>query len=74
MHRSRAYLASLLSLALALACATPALGVTVEDVRKHDQAAEAARKKAAEQDRLADELTEETATPRRRRRRAPVRG
>jgi non-ribosomal peptide synthetase component E (peptide arylation enzyme) len=36
MHRSSAYLACLLSLVIALACATPALGVTSSDVRKHD--------------------------------------
>lgn len=61
MHRGRAYLASLLSLVLVLACATPALGVSAEDVRKHSEAAEAARKQAAEQKILAEKLKKETA-------------
>lgn len=61
MHRSRAYLASLLSLVLVLACAAPALGVSADDALKHSRAAEAARKKAAEQKVLAERLTKETA-------------
>lgn len=61
MYRGRAYLAPLLTLVLVLACATPALGVSASDVRKHDAAAAAARKKAAEQDKLAAKLKTETA-------------
>jgi murein DD-endopeptidase MepM/ murein hydrolase activator NlpD len=60
MHRTRAYISSLLALVLVLACATPAYGVSVDDARKHAQAAEAARKKAAQQKVLADKLKKET--------------
>ena len=60
MHRGRAYLASLLSLLLVLACVTPALAVSADDARRHAQAAETARKKAAEQKALADKLKKET--------------
>jgi len=60
VHRSRAYLASLLTLVLVLSCAAPALGVSAEDARKHAQAAEAARRKAAEQRALAAKLKKET--------------
>jgi murein DD-endopeptidase MepM/ murein hydrolase activator NlpD len=61
MHRSRAYIASLLSLVLVLACAAPAFALTSADAQKHSQAAEAARKKAAQQQALADKLLKETA-------------
>lgn len=61
MHRGRAYLSSLLVLVLALACAAPALGVSADDAIKHSHAAEAARRKAAEQKALAQKLTKETA-------------
>ncbi len=61
MHRSRAYIASLLSLVLVLACAAPAFALTSADAQKHARAAETARKKAAEQQALADKLLKETA-------------
>jgi murein DD-endopeptidase MepM/ murein hydrolase activator NlpD len=61
MHRSRAYIAPLLSLVLVLACAAPAFALTSADAQKHSQAAEAARKKAAQQQALADKLLKETA-------------
>jgi murein DD-endopeptidase MepM/ murein hydrolase activator NlpD len=61
MHRSRAHIASLLSLVLVFACAAPAFALTSADAQKHSQAAEAARKKAAQQQALADKLLKETA-------------
>ncbi len=61
MHRSRAYLATLLCLTLAFSCVAPALGVTAADASKHRQAASGARQKAAEQKKLATQLQRETA-------------
>jgi murein DD-endopeptidase MepM/ murein hydrolase activator NlpD len=61
VHRSRAYLVTLLSLALTLACAASASGVTSADLAKHQQAAQSARAKAAQQTALANKLASETA-------------
>ena len=61
MHRSRAYLATLLALVLAFACAAPAFGVTSADLAKHQKAADTARAKAAQQAALAKKLSKETA-------------
>ncbi len=60
MHRSRAYIVTLLSLTLALSCAAPAHAVTSADARAHADKAAAARKKAAEAQKLADKLLKET--------------
>ncbi|NTU72350.1 MAG: peptidoglycan DD-metalloendopeptidase family protein [Coriobacteriia bacterium] len=60
MHRSHAYLPTLLALVLALACAQPAFALSAADARAHQRAADAARAKAAQQQKLADELLAET--------------
>ena len=60
MHRSRAYLAILLALALAFATAAPALAVTSGQVDSHRAKAAAARKKADEAAALAKKLEVET--------------
>ena len=61
MHRSRAYLATLLCFLIVLCCAAPALGVTASDLSKHQQAASSARQKAEEQKKLAEQLQAQTA-------------
>lgn len=61
MHRSRAYLAAILSLALVLGSVTPALGATRDELNAHQRAAAEARRKAAEAEALADKLKKETA-------------
>ena len=60
MHRSRAYLAAILVLTLALGTAVPAHAVSSADVRAHSDAAAAARRKAAEAAALAAKLKSET--------------
>ena len=60
-RRSRAYLTLLLAVALVLPSAVPAAAATRDDANKHRQAAEDARKKAAEADALADKLAVEAA-------------
>ena len=60
MHRTRAYLAAILTLTLALGTAVPTLAVTSADVRAHADAAAAARRKAAEAAALAAKLKTET--------------
>jgi murein DD-endopeptidase MepM/ murein hydrolase activator NlpD len=60
MHRSRAYLAAILTLTLALGTAMPALAVSSADVQAHANAASAARRKAAEAAALAAKLKIET--------------
>ncbi len=60
MHRSRAYVAAILTLTLVFATAVPALAVTSADVRAHSAAAETARRKAAEALALAAKLKTET--------------
>jgi murein DD-endopeptidase MepM/ murein hydrolase activator NlpD len=59
MHRSRAFIVVILSLSLCLGLAAPALGVTNSDIRKHQDAADQARKLAAEADSTANELAKE---------------
>lgn len=61
MHRSRAYLSSLLALVLVLGTAAPATAATRSEANKHAQNAADARKKAAEQEELADRLAAEAA-------------
>lgn len=61
MHRSRAYVSTLLALALLLPCASPAIAVTSSDLTQHQQAAEDARTRAAQQKALAEKLAKETA-------------
>jgi murein DD-endopeptidase MepM/ murein hydrolase activator NlpD len=60
MHRSRAYLAAILTLTLVFATAVPAFAVSSADVRAHSAAAETARRKAAEALALAAKLKTET--------------
>ena len=60
MHRTRAYLAAILTLTLALGTAVPALALSSADVRAHADAATAARRKAAEAAALAAKLKSET--------------
>jgi murein DD-endopeptidase MepM/ murein hydrolase activator NlpD len=60
MHRSRAYVAAILTLTLVFATAVPAFAVSSADVRAHSAAAETARRKAAEALALAAKLKTET--------------
>ena len=60
MHRTRAYVAAILTLTLVFATAVPAFAVTSADVRAHSAAAETARRKAAEALALAAKLKTET--------------
>jgi len=60
MHRSRAYVASLLALVLALGLVAPAYAVTRQDLNSHRAKAEAARKQAAAASALAAKLLVET--------------
>ncbi len=60
MHRSRAYLAAILTLSLALGTAIPAYALSSADVQAHANAASAARRKAAEAAALAAKLKAET--------------
>ncbi len=59
MQRSRAFIVVILSLSLCLGLTAPASGVTNSDVRKHQDAAEQARKLAAQADATANELAKE---------------
>jgi murein DD-endopeptidase MepM/ murein hydrolase activator NlpD len=61
MHRSRAYLASILALALTLGAVAPAYGATRSEYDAHQRAAADARRKAAEAQALAAKLKKETA-------------
>jgi len=61
MHRSRAYVATLLALVLALGFAAPAYAATNRDVQAHQAKAAAARKQAAAAAALAAKLQAETA-------------
>jgi murein DD-endopeptidase MepM/ murein hydrolase activator NlpD len=61
LHRSRAYLTILLTLALLLGCVSPAAGVTSSDLTKHQKAADSARTKAAAARALAKKLSKQTA-------------
>ena len=61
MHRSRAYLGVLLSLALVLGPVVPAFAATRADLEQHQQAAAEARRKAAAAQKLAEQLKAETA-------------
>ena len=56
MHRSRAVLSLLLAVCLVAGTAAPAFAVTSEDLTKHRDAAEAARKQAAAAEAAAKEL------------------
>lgn len=60
MYRSRAYLATLVAVILTLTSVTPALAVTRAEADAHAAKAAAARKKAAEQEKLAAKLRAET--------------
>jgi len=60
MHRSRAYLAAILTLTLVLGAVAPAFAVSSADVQAHADAAAAARRKAAEAQALAAKLKVET--------------
>jgi murein DD-endopeptidase MepM/ murein hydrolase activator NlpD len=60
MHRTRAYLAAILTLTLALGTAVPARALSSADVQAHANAASAARQKAAEAAALAAKLKTET--------------
>ena len=60
MHRSRAYLAAILTLSLALGTAMPAYALSSADVQAHASAASAARRKAAAAAALAAKLKAET--------------
>jgi murein DD-endopeptidase MepM/ murein hydrolase activator NlpD len=60
MHRSRAYFAAILTLTLALGTAMPAFALSSADVQAHADAADAARRKAAEAAALAAKLKVET--------------
>jgi murein DD-endopeptidase MepM/ murein hydrolase activator NlpD len=60
MYRTRAYLAAILTLTLALGTAMPAFALSSADVQAHANAASAARKKAAEAAALAAQLKTET--------------
>jgi len=60
MNRSRAYVASLLALVLALSFAVPAFAATRQDLDSHRAKAEAARKQAAAASALAAKLLVET--------------
>lgn len=59
MHRSRAPIALLLTVALCVALAVPAAAVTSSDVSKHQDAADRARKLAAAAEANADKLAKE---------------
>lgn len=61
MHRSRAYLTILLTLALLVGCVSPAAGVSPSDLTKHRKAAESARTRAAAARALAKKLSKQTA-------------
>jgi len=60
MLRSRAYVAAILTLTMVLGFAAPAFAVSSADVRAHAEAAETARRKAAEAEALAAKLKVET--------------
>jgi len=60
MHRSRAYVASLLALVMALGLAAPAFAATKQELDSHRAKAEAARKQAAAASALAAKLLIET--------------
>jgi len=61
VHRSRAYLTIILTLALLLSCVSPAAGVSASDLSKHQKAAQSARTKAAAARALAKKLSKQTA-------------
>lgn len=59
MHRSRAYLASLLVLVLLLTPCATALGLSASDITESQERAKSARQKASKADARAEMLTEE---------------
>ena len=61
MHRSRAFITSLIVLALSFGLAAPAFGATQAELDQHRQRAEDARKKAAQAETLAKKLAGEVA-------------
>ena len=61
MHRSRAYVATLLAVVLALGSAAPAFALSSRDVQAHQSKADTARKQAAAAAALAAKLLVETA-------------
>lgn len=60
MHRTRAYIATLLALALCLGTVTPAMAATSRDLKSHRAKAASARKQAAAAAALAAKLQVET--------------
>jgi murein DD-endopeptidase MepM/ murein hydrolase activator NlpD len=61
MHRSRAYLSTILVVVLLAFSVGPAFAATSSDLQKHEDAAAAARRKAAAASRLAAKLADQTA-------------
>ncbi len=60
MHRCRAYLLTVLAVLLLISSVGPAFAVSQSDLTKHQNAAEAAKRRAAAASRLADALANQT--------------
>jgi murein DD-endopeptidase MepM/ murein hydrolase activator NlpD len=59
MHRSRAYVSTLLAVVLLALSVVPAFAVSQSDLQQHQRAAEAAKQKAAAASRLASQLADQ---------------